>query len=68
MPEELFIHIRFKNRKTGEFKDGFIHIPDIEKYAVGLKKYFNIHEYKVIEKRIMSKDDWVKRGSLKAVY
>ncbi len=67
MPEELFLHIKFKNRKTGEFKDGFIHIPDVEKYAVGLKKYFDIHEYKVIEKRVMNKEEWERRGRVKVV-
>ncbi len=61
MPEELFLQLKFKNRKTGEFKDGFIRIPDIEHYAVGLKKYFDIHEFKVCEKRIMSKEEYEKR-------
>lgn len=64
MPEELFVHFKFKHRKTGEFKDGFFKIPDIENYATGLKKYFNIHEFRICEKRLVSKEEFDKRGKL----
>jgi len=56
MPEELFINIKFKNRKTGEVKEGYIKIPDLTKYANGLKKYFDVHEFLICEKRIVCKE------------
>ncbi|PKL84253.1 MAG: hypothetical protein CVV24_00820 [Ignavibacteriae bacterium HGW-Ignavibacteriae-3] len=62
MPEDLLVNIRFKNRKTGELKDGYVRVPDIEKYANGLKKYFDIHEFRICEKRIVSKEEFEKKG------
>ena len=62
MPEELYVNIKFKNRKTGELKDGYIRVPNVEKYSNGLKKYFDVHQYRVCEKRIVSKEEFEKRG------
>ncbi|MDF1612018.1 hypothetical protein [Stygiobacter electus] len=62
MPKELFINIKFKNRKTGELKDAYIKIPDISKYSNGLKKYFDIHEYRICEKRLVSKEEFENKG------
>lgn len=62
MPEELYVNIKFKNRKTGELKDGYIRVPNVEKYSNGLKKYFDVHQYRVCEKRIVSKEEFEKKG------
>ncbi len=62
MPEELYINFKFKNRKTGELKDGYIRVPNIEKYANGLKKFFDIHQFRVCEKRLVSREEFEKRG------
>jgi hypothetical protein len=62
MPEEIYLHIKFKNRKTGDFKDGYIRIPNIEKYANDLKKYFDIHQFRICEKRLVSKEEFEKKG------
>jgi hypothetical protein len=62
MPEDLLVNIKFKNRKTGELKDGYVRVPNIEKYSNGLKKYFDIHEYRICEKRIVSKEEFEKKG------
>lgn len=62
MPEKLFINIKFKNRKTGEVKEGYIKIPDLTKYANGLKKYFDVHEFRICEKRIVCKEEFENKG------
>ncbi|MEW6701867.1 MAG: hypothetical protein AB1298_04040 [Bacteroidota bacterium] len=62
MPEELYVNIKFKNRKTGELKDGYVRVPNIERYANGLKKYFDIHQFRICEKRIVSKEEFEKKG------
>ncbi len=64
MPEELYVNIKFKNRKTGELKDGYIRVPNVEKYANGLKKYFDVHLYRVCEKRIVCKEEFEKKGKV----
>jgi hypothetical protein len=64
MPEDLLVNIKFKNRKTGELKDGYVRVPNIEKYSNGLKKYFDIHEYRICEKRIVSKEEFEKKGKI----
>ena len=62
MAEELYVNIKFKNRKTGELKDGYVRIPNLERYANGLKKYFDIHQFRVCEKRIVSRDEFENKG------
>ena len=62
MPEELYVNFKFKNRKTGELKDGYIRIPNVEKYANGLSRFFDIHQYRVCEKRLVSKEEFDKKG------
>ncbi len=62
MPEEVLLHFKFKNRKTGEFKEGYVRVPDIQKYANGLKKYFDIHQFRICEKRLVSKEEFEKKG------
>lgn len=62
MPEELFLNIRFKNRKTGEIKDGYVKVPDLTKYANGLKRFFDVHEFRICEKRLVSKDEFENKG------
>lgn len=64
MPEEILVNIKFKNRKTGNFKDVYIRVPNIEKYANGLKKYFDIHEFRVCEKRIVSREEFDKKSRI----
>jgi hypothetical protein len=64
MPEELYVNIKFKNRKTGEFKDGYIRVPNVEKYANRLKKYFDVHQYRICEKRIVGKEEFEKKGKV----
>jgi len=64
MPEELLVQITFKNRKTGNFKDGYLRVANVEKYANGLKKYFDIHQFRVCEKRIVSKEEFDKKGKV----
>ncbi|MBU2494274.1 MAG: hypothetical protein KJ571_16730 [Bacteroidetes bacterium] len=58
MPEELFVHYKFKNRKSGKISEGYIRVPDIEKYAKGMNQLFDIHEYKIIERRIANKEEY----------
>ena len=62
MPEELYVNIKFKNRKTGELKDGYVRVPNVEKYANGLKKFLDIHQFRVCEKRLVRKEEYDKRG------
>ena len=62
MAEELYVNIKFKNRKTGELKDGYVRIPNLERYANELKKYFDIHQFRVCEKRIVSKEEFESKG------
>jgi hypothetical protein len=64
MPEELYVNIKFKNRKTGEFKEGYIRVPNVERYANGLKKYFDVHQYRICEKRIVCKEEFEKKGKV----
>mgnify|MGYP007030182088 CR=1 FL=1 len=64
MPEELYINIKFKNRKTGEVKEGYIKIPDVTKYANGLKRFFDIHQYRICEKRLVSKEEFDNKGKI----
>ena len=61
MAEEVVIHYKFRNRKTGDFKDIYIKIPDVEKYVAGNKKLFDIHEYRVCERRLVTKEEFEKR-------
>ena len=58
MAEELFVHYRFKNRKSGKISEGYVRIPDIEKHAKELEQFFDVHEYKVIERRIANKEEF----------
>ena len=62
MPEELYVNIKFKNRKTGELKDRYVRVPNVEKYANGFKKYFDVHQYRICEKRVVSKEEFEKKG------
>ena len=62
MAEELYVNIKFKNRKTGELKEGYVRIPNLERYANGLQKYFDIHQFRVCEKRIVSKEEFENKG------
>ncbi len=62
MSEELYLNIKFKNRKTGELRDGYIKIPDLTKYANGMKKYFDIHQFRVCERRLISKEEYDSKG------
>lgn len=64
MAEELYVNIKFKNRKTGELKDGYVRVPNIAKYANGLKKYFDVHQYRVCDKRIVSREEYDKKGKI----
>jgi hypothetical protein len=68
MPEELYVNIKFKNRKTGEFKDTYFRIPNLEKYADVHKKYFDIHEFRICEKRVVSKEEFEKKGKVKSMF
>ena len=61
MAEEVVIHYKFRNRKTGDFKEVFIKIPDVEKYAIGHKKLFDSHEYRVCERRLLTKEEFDKK-------
>ena len=65
MPEELFVQYKIKNRKTGELTDIYFRIPDVEAFAGGMKKYFDVHEYRIYEKRLVSKEEFEKRRSTK---
>ena len=62
MAEEVYLHFTFKHRKSGEFKEGYVRIPDVQKYANGLKKCFDIHEYRLCDKRLVSKEEFNKKG------
>jgi hypothetical protein len=62
MSEEIYLQYKFKNRKTGDFKEGYIKIPDVAKYANGFKRMFDIHEFKICEKRLVSKEEFDKKG------
>jgi len=64
MAEEVVIHYKFRNRKTGDFKEAYIKIPDIEKYAIGHKKLFDIHEYRVCERRLITKEELDKKAHM----
>ena len=61
MAEEVYLHYTFKHRKTGELKDGYIRIPDVQKYASGLKKCFDIHEYRLCDRRLVSKEEFSRK-------
>jgi hypothetical protein len=65
MPEELYLNFKFRNRKSGELYDGYFKIPDVEKYTAGFKKFFNIHEYRICERRIVTKEEFERRGKPK---
>lgn len=58
MPEELFVHYKFKNRKSGKIFEGYIRIPDVEKHAKDLGQFFDVHEFKIIERRIANKEEY----------
>lgn len=58
MPEELFVHYKFKNRKSGKISEGYVRIPHVEKHAKDLDQFFDVHEYKVIERRIANKEEF----------
>lgn len=58
MAEELFVHYRFKNRKNGKITEGYVRIPGIESHAKDLEQFFDVHEYKVIERRIANKEEY----------
>ena len=62
--EEVYLRYKFKNRKTGEFKDGYVKIPDVKKYANGLKRCFDVHEYRLCDTRLVSKDEYNKKGKI----
>jgi hypothetical protein len=62
MPEELYVNIKFRNRKTGEFNDTYFRIPNLEKYANGSKKFFDIHQFRICEKRLIGKEEFEKKG------
>lgn len=52
MAEEVHIFYKFKNRKTGEITEAIIPIKNVENHAPKLKHFFNIHEYRIVEKRL----------------
>lgn len=60
MAEEAFVYIKFKNRKTGELIDTVLAFKNIEDNDPALKKFFDIHEYKIVEKRLSRKEEYEK--------
>ncbi|MCF8260025.1 MAG: hypothetical protein K9J12_04570 [Melioribacteraceae bacterium] len=58
MSEDLYLSYKFRNRKTGEISKGFVHIPNVENHAIGLKDKFNIHDFKIIERNFSKKEDY----------
>jgi hypothetical protein len=57
MAEDAFVYYKFKNRKTGELIDAVLAFKNVEDHDPALKKFFDIHEYKIVEKRLYSMED-----------
>jgi hypothetical protein len=49
MAEDAFVYYKFKNRKTGELIDAVLAFKNVEDHDPALKKFFDIHEYKIVE-------------------
>ncbi len=60
MPEDLNVYYKFRNRETGKINDVVVVIKNVENHAPSLKKYFDIHDYKIVEKRILRTDEYEK--------
>lgn len=60
MAEEAFVYYKFKNRKTGELIDAVLAFKNIEDHDPALKKFFDIHDYKIVEKRLSRLEEYDK--------
>jgi len=58
MAEEAFVYYKFKNRKTGELIDAVLAFKNLEDHDPALKKFFDIHDYKVVEKRLSRLEEY----------
>jgi uncharacterized protein YerC len=60
MAEDVYVYFKFKNRKTGEMVDAVLSFKNVEEHDHALKKFFDIHEYKVVEKRLSRQEEFEK--------
>lgn len=60
MKESIYLRYQFKHRDSAELIDGYIEIKDVSKLSGEMKKFFNIHDFKIIDKRLVRKDEYEK--------
>ena len=60
MADDAFVYYKFKNRKTGELIDAVLAFKNVEEHDPALKKFFDIHEYKIVEKRLSRVEEFDK--------
>lgn len=60
MKESIYLHYQFKDRDSAKLIDGYIEIKDVGKFSGDMKKFFNIHDFKIIDKRLARKDEYEK--------
>ena len=60
MAEDAYIFYKFRNRKTGEINEAVVAIKNVENHDSTLKKYFYIHDYKIVEKRLTRREEYDK--------
>ena len=60
MAEDAFFYYKFKNRKTGEIIDAVLAFKNVEDHDPSLKRFFDIHDYKIVEKRISRLEEYDK--------
>lgn len=60
MAEEVHIYYKFKNRNTGEITEAIVPIKNVENHAPKFKHLFDIHDYKIVEKRLTRADEYDK--------
>lgn len=61
MEADCYVYFKFKNRKTGEFTDAYLAFKNVEDKDAALKQFFDIHDYKIVDKKLVSRetyDNW----------
>ena len=60
MAEDAFVYYKFRNRKTGEIIDAVLAVRNVENHDPALKKFFDIHDFKIVEKRLTRQEEYDK--------
>ena len=58
MNNEIFVFLNFKERKSGAHKKIMLRIDKLDKKYPWLKPYLDLHEYKLVEKKLARKEDY----------